>query len=360
MKRFILFALACMVLAVPLALNATPDTQLVIVGSLLTVNAFLASPISYNLGSSINITELATNLGAYYREHRDLLIAETLLSEDFSSRYEVMNDVGDELPLPNLSLTDIVRPADPVNFTPTSNALAFGSRTLKVRGMKVDLLLIPEVLQKTWLGKMKKAQDVMDMPFEAFIMSYIAEKVRENIWTKALYLGVYNASGTTPGATMNGWNKIIADEITATKITPVVTGATTATNIIDNIELVYDSLGEAYKNGAGEVKVKPQFFDWYNRRYRTLYGGTNTYDGMKMGRIPLDGTNWEVVRDPGLGTSNRIIATPKANQVLGVSGDSMTFDFQKENRSLKILGDFKAGVEFKEIHARALAVNDQA
>ncbi|MBA4304615.1 MAG: hypothetical protein C0424_10360 [Sphingobacteriaceae bacterium] len=360
MKRFILFALACMVLAVPLALHATPDTQLVIVGSLLTVNAFLTTPISYNLGSSINTTELATNLGAYYREHRDLLIAETLLSEDFSSRYEVMNDVGDELPLPNLEISDIVKPADSVNFTPTSNALAFGSRNLKVRGMKVDLLLIPEVLQKTWLGRMKKAQDVMDMPFEAFIMDYIAQKVRENIWTKALYLGVYNASGTTPGATMNGWNKIIADEITATNITPVVTGATTSTNIIDHIEAVYDAIGEAYKNGTGEIKVKPRFFDWYNRRNRSLHGAHNNYEGMKMGRIPLDGTSWEIVRDPGLGSSNRIIATPKVNQVLGVSSDSMTFDFQKFDRSVKVLGDFKAGVDFKEIHARSLSVNDQA
>lgn len=361
MKRFLLFlALVGMVSAVPLLAHAATDTQLVVIGSLLAVNAFLQTPISYNLGSSINITELATNLGAYYREHRDVLVAEMLLSEEFSDRYEVMDDVGDELPLPNLAIADIVKPADPVNFSPTSNALAFGSRTLKVRGMKVDLQLVPEVLQKTWLGKMKSPQDVMDMPFEAFVMDYIAQKVRENIWTKALYLGVYNAAGTTPGATMNGWLKIIADAITATQITPVVTGATTATNVIDNIEAVYDSLGEAYKNGTGEIKVKPQIFDWYNRRYRGLYGGNNNYEGMKKGRILLDGTNWEVVRDPGLGSSNRIIATPKANQVLGVSGPSMTFDFQKFDRSIKILGDFKAGVEFKEIHARALAVNDQA
>lgn len=360
MKRLILFALVGMVLAVPLMASAAIDLPLAIVGVILTANAFLTPAVGYNLGSSINITELATNLGAYYREHRDVLVSEMLLSEDFSDRYEVMDDVGDELPLPNLAIADIVKPADPVNFTPTSNALAFGSRTLKVRGMKVDLLLIPEVLQKTWLGKMKKPQDVLDMPFEAFIMNYIAEKVRENIWTKALYLGVYNAAGTTPGATMNGWNKIIADEITATKITPVVTGATSATNIIDHCEAVYDALGEAYKNGTGEIKVKPQFFDWYNRRYRGLYGANNNYEGMKKGRIPLDGTNWEVVREPGLGTSSRIIATPKANQVLGMSSSSMTFDFQKFDRSLKILGDFKAGVEFKEIHARALAVNDQA
>lgn len=363
MKKIITLGLlmVALICAIPvLAASATANGQLFVVGALLTAGAFLQAPISYNLGSSIDISELATKLGAYFREHRDIMVSEALLSDDFRNRFELMDGVGDELPLPNLSIVDIVKPADPVNFTPTSNALKFGARTLKVRGMKVDLLLVPEVLMKTWLGKLKKVDDITQLPFEAFILDYIAQKVRENIYLKAIYGGVYNAAGTTPGATMNGYLKIIADEITATNITAIVTGATTATNVIDNLEKVYDALGESYKNMSTEIKVNPQIFDWYNRRYRTLYGANNNYDGMKMGRIPLDGTSCEIVREPGLGTSGRLIATPKENMVLGVNGSDMTFDFQKFDRTIKILGDFKAGVEFKQIHARALAVNDQA
>lgn len=357
MKKFILLALACMVLAVPLLANADP--QLFIVGTLLTINAFVTPSIGYNLGVSIDITELATNLGAFYRERRDIMVAEMLLSDDFQGRFEVMNGVGDELPLPNLSITNLVKPANPTTFTPTSNALRFGSRTLKVRPMSIDLQLVPEVLMRTWQGKHKTPDDVFQMPFEAFILDYIAQKAKEDIHLNALYRGIYNAGGTTPGATLDGYLRLIANEITATNITPVVTGVTTSTNVIDHMEMVYDALGEAYKNKPGEIRVKPQFFDWYNRRYRALFGGNNNYEGMKQGRIPLDGTSWEIVREPGLGTSNRIIATLKENMVLGVSAAEMTFDFQKFDRTIKVLGDFKAGVQFKEIHARALAVNDQ-
>ncbi|MGB4775710.1 MAG: hypothetical protein WBP45_11085 [Daejeonella sp.] len=311
--------------------------------------------------NSINIADLATALGAYCREHRDIMVAEALLSESLSSRFEVLDNVTDEIPLPNLSITDLIKPADPNTFSATSNALNFGARIGKVRGIKVDLLLVPQVLEKTWLGKMKKIGDQTDLPFEKFIMDYISQKIAENLLLKAVYGGTYNAAGTTAAATMDGFLKLIADEITATTIAPVVTGAITSTNVIDKLELVYDSLGEAYKGMPTEMKVNPQIFDWYNRKYRSLYGANNNYDGMKTGSLLLDGTSCMVVREPGLVSSQRVMASQKENFVyMCDSIDSFEMDIQKFDRTLKILIDFKGGVQLKEINARALAVNDQA
>src|SRR5688572_15707773 len=62
------------------------------------------------LFSSIDISALATALGAYHREHRDELVTEMLLDEAFTDDLEVLDDVTDELPLPNLSLTDLTKP----------------------------------------------------------------------------------------------------------------------------------------------------------------------------------------------------------------------------------------------------------
>lgn len=363
MKKLVLLALATvgLMVAVPFAAAAAGSSgELMIIGLVMTASAFVQPQITMNLGSSIDITELATKLGDYFREHRDVLVSETLLSDDFRDRFEVMDGVGDEVPLPNLSITSIVKPANPLTFSPTSNALKFGARTLKVRGMKIDLQLVPEVLMKTWLGKLKKPDDILQMPFEAFVMNYIMEKAREDIYLNAIYSGVYNAAGTTPGATMNGYKKIIADEITATNITPVVTGAISSTNIIDKVEQTYDALGEAYKGKPSEMKAAPVLFDWYNRRYRGEHGANNNYEGMKRGRVLIDGTNCELVREPALAGSQRLICTPKENMVWGSNSKDFVFDFQKFERTIKVLGDFKGGVEFKEIHARALAVNDQA
>jgi hypothetical protein len=313
------------------------------------------------MASSIDISALATALGAYHREHRDELVSEILLDEDFTQDLEVMDDITDELPLPSLGLTDLIKPANPSTFAPTANALAFNARVLKVRGIKVDLQLIPQVLEKTWLGKMKKANDPWDLPFEAFIMQYVNSKIKENLRLKAIYAGDYNAAGTTPATTMDGFLTLIADEITATNITPIVTGAITSTNVVDKLELTYDGLGEAYKGVPTIMKVNPQIFDWYNRKYRVDFGANQDYKGMDRNRRTLDGTLCELVREPGLGTSQRVITSVKENFVYGVdSANGYSMDVQKFDRTLKILIDFKAGVQFKEIHARALAVNDQA
>jgi hypothetical protein len=312
--------------------------------------------------SSIDISVLNSKLGAYLRTNKDVLIAKTLLNQSLEDRFEVMDDCKDEVPLPNLSITDIIKPADPTTFSPTANALKFGARTLKARSIKVDLLLIPDVLEKTWLGKYKKAgSNPMDLPFEAFIMDYIAQKAQENLHLKAIYKGVYNAAGTAPGDTMTGLLKIIADEILATNITPIVTGAITADNVITSLEAVYDGLGEAYKASPTQLIVNPTIYNWYNRKYRAAYGANTDYAGMG-GKLMLDGTQCEVIAEPGLGTSQRVIATSKENKVYGVDtvGDTAKIRTQEFDRSIKVMMDFKAGVEFKEISSEALSVNDQA
>jgi hypothetical protein len=311
---------------------------------------------------SLDITALATALGSYHREHRDELASEILLDEDFTADMEVMDDVTDEVPLPDLSLTNIVQPGVDKTFNPTANAIKFAARILKVRDCKVDLLLEPWKLEKTWLGKMKKANDPLDMPFEAFIFDYINSKIKEDMRLKAIYKGVYNAAGTGPADTMHGYLKIVADEITATNIAPVVTGAITSSNVVDKIELTHDALGEAYKNGASIMKCSPTIFAWYVRKYRLDFGGNTDYAGMPKNRrrVLIDGTNCELVAEPGFGTSQRLVSSRADNFVYGVDSTSgYNVDVQKFDRQLKVLIDFKAGVQFKQIHARGLAVNDQ-
>lgn len=310
--------------------------------------------------TAIKIDELVEALGEYCQEHREILISEALQGDDFDQRFEVMDGITDELPMPTLSITDLLQPGNAETFNPTSNALSFGAEILKVRPIKVDLLLNPTVMEKTWLGKQKKSSDPFDIPFEGDIMDYIGRKIKENLILKAIYKGVYNASGTTPGATMDGYLKLISNGVTATTIAPTVTGAITASNVVTAIEAVYDDLGEAYKGGATEIKVAPQIFDWYGRKFRSDFGSNQDYKGITMNRRQLDGTNAVIVREPGLAGSQRIIATPFENMVYGIDSATFNMDIQKFNRTIKILIDFKGGVIFKETHGNALSVNDQA
>lgn len=314
--------------------------------------------------TSVDITELTTKLGEYFRNDTSIWVRETLLGmQNITDRMEVMDDIKDEQPLPNLAVTDLVRPQKPETFDPPTDAITFGARILKVRGAKVDLQIIPQTLYKSWLGKLySKGSNPYDYPFEQMIAEYVQARVQENIRMKALFSGVYNASGTTPGAIMDGIKTLIAAEITATNITPVTTGAVDADSIITDLEAVYDSIGEAYKQGETQALVSPTLFDWYVRKYRATYGANNDYQGMAQGMVRLDGTNCWVKREPGLAGSQRIIVTTPDNIVYGIdsAADEGNIIVEKEKRAINLLMDFKVGVQFKEIHARALAVNDVA
>lgn len=323
---------------------------------------------------SLNIADLNAALGAYLRENRDVLLAETLLDVPFEDKFEVWDDVKDEIPLPKVSMTNIVQPGlDKTDWNPTPNAIAFGARILKVRDLKVDLTLNPQVLEKTWLGyKNKKGsggEKQFQMPFEEFIMRYIIAKAKEDIHLNAIYHGVYNAAGNTPADTMDGILKVIVDEIAALSMTPIVTGAITSANVKDKLLLVYDGLDEAVKHKPTQMIVNSGIFDWYVRLHDPI---ANAYlvrqdvqglaDTPMLNYFPLFGTNCTIKREPGLKTSQRVLVTPKENMVYGVDSldDSGEIMIEKEKRTLNLMMDFKAGVQIKQVDDKIIRVNDQA
>jgi hypothetical protein len=325
------------------------------------VALFLIPTAEGVLMTSIKITDLTTALGAYSRANKDILISEMLLTDNIRDRFDVMDGIKDEVALPSLAVADLVKPATPETFTPTADALSFGARIGKVRPWSVDLVLVPTVLEKTWLGQYyDKGSLNFEVPFEQFIMNYIVQKVQENLRMKAIYSGVYNAVGTTPGAVMNGLLTLTTAEVAA-GVVPVVTGIINATNVLDKLEMTYDALGEAYKEMESEMIVNPTIFDWAVRRNRALYNASNIYDGVAKNEFTIEGTNCKVKREAGLGTSQRLICTPKSNKIFmcdSLSDDSNII-IQPFNRTLKVMIDGKAGVDFGQVHARALAVNDQ-
>ncbi len=321
------------------------------------------------MADSISLVDLNTELGAYLRENRNILITQLLLGANFQEKFETYDGLKDELALPSLNMLNIVKPGlDKSSFSPTTNAIAFGARLLKVRDCKVDLQFAPAAMEKSWLGmSMPKGANNRVLPFAEYIFNYIIEQANQDVYLNAIYQGVYDAVGTTPGDTMDGFLKKIADAITAGKNAPVTTGVVTYTNVINQVRLVYNKLGEAYKAVPTECKVSSSIFDMYMLRFQELHGTNLDYVENKLSiaggsSAAIYGTNCRIVREPGLGASQRIIITPKSNMCYGCDSieDSTNIDTQVFDRTIKVLIDFKAGVEFKEVHDQALAVNEQA
>lgn len=326
--------------------------------------------VSGALFTSVKLDDLNTALGEYCRENKDILISELVSDPRLEERFEVMDDIKDEMPLPSMTLLDdFVKPGDPLNFTPTADAITYGARILKVRDCKVDLEIIPAQYEKTYLGKYKKqGSNLTDIPFEQYLFQQVILKARRAMHLLAIYKGVYNAAGVTTASTMTGYLKLIADEITALKISPIVTGAITDANVIAKLLLVYDGLGDEYKEEGVQMKVNSTIFDWVYRKFNpitntSLVATSNLADAeaQRVNYLTLPGANAILVRESGLGASQRVIATPKQNMVFGCDSlsDSANIETQRFDRKIKVMIDWKAGVNFKEIHSKALAVNDQ-
>lgn len=320
--------------------------------------------------SSLDLTKLAAKLGDFCRENNDVLISELVLDPKLEERFTVYDDIKDEYPLPSLLIADdIVKPGNDRDFSPTENAIGFDARILKVRDCKIDLQIFPADFEKSYLGKYKKqGSRGQDIPFEQYVFQQIILKARKAMYLKAIYKGVYNASGTTTATTMNGYLKIIVDEITANNITPVVTGAITQPNCVDKLLLCYDGLSEDVKENGVQQKVNSQIFDWVYRKFNPITNAALVAtdnlakaSAARVNYLALPGANCTLVRETGLGTSQRVITTPKENMAYGIDsiGDASNIEVQRDKRALNLLIDFKAGVEFASISPKVLTVNDQ-
>jgi len=344
--------------------SATGIPALAIFAVTFALSFFVKAP-SLSFLSAIDTTELAAALGDYYRENRDIMVTKLLLDPSLADKFTIYDNLTDELAMPNLAVSNIIKPGIVKTFAATEDSLAFGARILKVRDIKYDLFVVPTELHKQWLGYKRTGRrsdgsvDPWEMPFEEFILNYIMTSARNQLYMNAIWNGTYNAAGTTPASTMTGLATLVTSLIADTDIVPVsTTEDPTASNIITQVEAVYDGLDEAYKAQPTQMFVNPTLFQYYVRKYRLDFGGNTDYAGMKAGRVNIDGTMCELVSEPGLGASKRIIAGPKANFAYGCDTQATaTIDIQKFDRGLKILGDFKAGVQFAQLTG-ALSVNE--
>jgi len=314
--------------------------------------------------AAIDYTDLASALGAYYRQNDDGVMSQLMLGMDIEDRISVLDGVKDEQPLIHSVTGDLVKPGgDPTSFSATANAFDLQPRVLKVRPWKIDLTFYPQLMERQWLGYLKSnGSDPTEMPFAEFFFNEITKKANENIRLSALFGGSYNGAGTAPADIFDGFLEIIADEITATNITPVATGAVSSGTVIGDIEDTYDNLHEAAKGVPGIILVSPTLFDWYVRAYRSTHGANGDYTGMAQGKVPLDGSMYMITREPGLASSQRIIATTVENLVYGVdtAGEENTVRVEQNRRAIDVMVDAKGGVQFRDISTRALSVNDQA
>ena len=251
-------------------------------------------------------------------------------------------------------------------FSAPADTLAFAPRELVVEAGKFEFSFVPQEFESSYLGmfRTKTFNDSDEIPFEAYIMQKVMEKQAEEI-ENAMWRGVKAGSPATSDTIdmiFDGFLQIIADD--QAEVTPALTayttpgGAVTANNVIEVLEGMWDTLDAAYQDMPIGIFVNPKIWSWYQRAYRNDYSKYS--ESMQTGRIKLDFCDGEIIRTPGMGTSQRIIMTPVDNLHYGYDGidDATTFNIEKDHRQIDYWADFKIGVQVGLLVDGVMAVND--
>lgn len=247
------------------------------------------------------------------------------------------------------------------NWDPVADAAKFRPRTIMTTPAKLDISIVPQEFESSYMGLFrKKGQSPTDLPFEKYILDKLlakgAQEMENSVWDgeeKAIPAPLDNLNEL-----FDGYLKLVADSITDTSLTPTVTGALTAADIVGQIEAVWDGLDAAYKKSKTVAWVSVEHFVNYQRTYRKDYGKYSDPDNMRQ---KLDFADCTMIACAGMGSSDRIIVTPPENLHLAYDDitDGSMFKFQQDKRELNFWMDLKLGVQMSYVMDGVIAVNEQ-
>ena len=307
----------------------------------------------------IDKSALVANLGAYYREHRDQIHTDMVfgLADHLTEQgIALMDGVSDEVPLINLDTEDVMQNGgDSHDWNPTADAVVIKNRTMKVRPAKVDLEIDVEDFERQWLTAMKTSQgrlSLANFPLYKFIFEKLNERINDNI-RKSLWRSEYDAAPVTPSwATVHdGWVKKLTEDVTATNIIPVATGAITANNVLSKVEAVFDGWGVTYQNEPGVCHLTPEVYRWYTRLTEAQAGRRMTFDELSEGALYIRGSKVKIVSNYDLvsiGGIQPIVITKANNFVYATDSraEANKMRFQEDKRIINVLVDWKLGVNY--------------
>jgi hypothetical protein len=302
--------------------------------------------------ASVNISALNTALGSYARQNK-VDIFSKILTESTSQYFTPITGAIDQLPLAKLTTGSILKPyATGGGFTATTDALVFGARILNARRISADVEIVPLDLYNSWLGQLAGAppSSPFDIPFEQFIMDAISRQATADL-EAAAWNGLYDNAGDTAEDCMDGIEQLVKAAVTSGEIpSGNVTSYTaiTSSNALDEVKKIKAKIAPQYRNKPMYAFVSMAIYDNYMDDYQTSVGPL-VYN-KEYNQVFIEGTQTQIVPVAGLVGVNRVIVTPKENMVFGydIEGGASNILTQEFNRTIKVMMDFRAGVNFRD------------
>jgi hypothetical protein len=287
--------------------------------------------------------------------------------------------------------------------------IVYTPRVIEVLDCQRDLTIEPKKYRNTYMGEMRgrgENSKNMVIPFAQFVNETVIDELAAEINNEAIYHGVGKAGFTAyaaltvynPGdkiiytqdgevryfecvtltvagqnpdthpakwmwagakALFVGFGKLLADEITAGTVVPVVTGATTSSNAYANFTAVWRDLPDEIKNSGGVILCSYNNYELLLDDYENkIKKNFEEVDGI----VYLAKTNRKCVIVPwtAMSGSNRLIATAPKNFIVGTDdlSDMNTIKTIEAMYHLDMGITWVMGTQIRDVEA--IAVNDQA
>lgn len=248
------------------------------------------------------------------------------------------------------------------DFNPTQGAIKFKPRTLETYLVKVDTSFVPQELAKSYLGKARAANaSPEDLPFPQYVTNGITSQIAQENELAAWRANrpVDPAAGALLDAVVNGYQTICANETAAGNLTPVVTGAITNTNAIENARKVYKAMSPVYQKQNLTAFVSPDHMLKLQEDYQERYGKLIGQDGkgFKFG-IGL-GNGGVTFRSHAGIQGDFLMMTPLSNLHMGYAEEGSLLRFFEDVRLIKVVADYWIGFQIAIVDDSILRTNDQ-
>lgn len=247
------------------------------------------------------------------------------------------------------------------SFNPRVGAIDFQAREIETHLIDVDLEINPTDFEGSYMGEFRRqGQDITDIPFEGEIMDQVLAKLASeleiNYW-RAIATGT-PAEDDLIGLVFDGVHKILADEVAASNLTPVITGTITNTNAVASVRNMYKALGPQYQLGNMDLFINPADAILYMEDYQERYGATaQAFNGGNTMHLDIGAIN--VHKCPGVKVGAPVM-TPKENLVLGLDGldDARMFRFKEQIKSIEMSLQFRYGAQIGIVDNDIISINE--
>ncbi len=308
--------------------------------------------------TNINTDLIVQEYGNLYQQRGqglDRIKRALIQKSETLEKYAVHKRITDDIyEMANDEFQPVLQPFR-VPFEP-QGGVEFYPNPIRMQRVKVDLKLTPDQITEGWLGFLEgEGVDRSQWPIVRYMIEvYLKTQIDYDREMNAVYFGERQNDGTSPSTCMDGIRKHLIAGASADYSINVIPniGKLEAASILDQVEAFSKKIAPIYQNQPIVICVSQEFHRAFLENKRSA--GYYWLNGPEDINNRVDFTKQVVMGLPCMAGSKDMFAFTKGNLLWLTRKDKFNFDVQKEDRYVKILGDWREAIGFgvnKEVWA---------